>query len=91
MSKVFVSVSWSVEVQCILGTFQVSHYKVLENQLTKTLAEVEAQRHRLREREETVSMTQRQLAEERKRLERDGGQQVSQLRNECDARLEVER
>ena len=76
-------------MQCC--SFQVSRYKVLEKQLTTTLAEVEAQRHRLREREETVSLTQRQLADERKRLGRDGGQQVSQLRNECDARLEVER
>ena len=75
----------------MLLSLQVTHYKVLENQLTTTLAEVETQRHRLREREEAVSLNQRQLAEERKRLEREGGQHVGQLRGEYDAKLEVER
>ena len=59
--------------------------------MIKTLAEVEAQRHKFREREEAISMTKRQLAEDKRRLEREGGYQIGQLRNEYDTRMEVER
>ena len=52
---------------------------------------MEAQRQKLREREEVVTSMKRQLGEERKRLERERGQQTGQLRSEYEAKVEVER
>lgn len=44
----------------------MEHYQTLEEQLAKTLRELEQQRHKLRTREHDLTATQKRLDEERK-------------------------